>query len=257
MKWTSALLLLPAVLAPFASAARDYDAHDYYAVHLKSSVHPQNVSAHLGLHYEGPLGNLPDHHTFRTERHFGHDHIKTAIKELRWRRRKREVGADEPHVLDNILLAQKQELHKRFPLVKRGVLPPPPIDFHVPRQSEEPPIDSNVQKGLDIAKTLGIGDPIFQDQWHLYNHVQIGHDINVTGVWAQGITGKNSTVCIVDDGLDMDSDDLRDNYFAAGSYDFNEQVEDPKPRLSDDKHGTRCAGAVSYTHLTLPTKRIV
>jgi len=248
MKLSSILLLLPATVL---GAARDYDLHDYYAVHLKPSVHPENVSAHLGLHYEGPLGKLEDHHLFRTAKNFGYDHIQTAIKELKWRRRKREVGAEEPHVLDNVLLAQKQELHKRFPLVKRSALPPLPpdqpyYDFLRRRQSEQPPVvDSNVQKGLDIAKTLGIGDPIFQDQWHLYNHVQIGHDINVTGVWEQGITGKNSTISIVDDGLDMDSDDLKDNYFAKGSYDFNDQVEDPKPRLSDDKHGTRCAGEVS------------
>ncbi|KAI7095271.1 hypothetical protein KC352_g39149, partial [Hortaea werneckii] len=113
------------------------------------------------------------------------------------------------------------------------------------RQKDDTPVDWQVQKGLDLAESLGIEDPIFQDQWHLYNHIQPGHDINVTGVWEQGITGKNSTVCIVDDGLDMDSDDLKDNYFAAGSYDFNDQVDDPKPRLSDDHHGTRCAGEVA------------
>ncbi|KAM0722330.1 hypothetical protein Q7P37_001771 [Cladosporium fusiforme] len=244
MKWTNALLLLPAVWQQ-AWAARDYDAHDYYAVHLSRDVHPDSLSSHLGLQYEGPLGNLEDHHVFRTTRSHGYDHIKSAIKELKWRRRKRDVGWDEPHVLDNVLLSQKQELHKRFPLVKRDALPPLERDPTIwPRQKDHL-IDSNVQTGLDIAEAMGIKDPIFQDQWHLYNHVQTGHDLNVTGVWEQGITGKNATISIVDDGLDMDSDDLKDNYFAKGSYDFNDDVEDPKPRLSDDKHGTRCAGEVA------------
>ena len=244
MKWTSALLLLPAVLKS-ACAQRDYDTHDYYAVHLSPDINPESVSSHLGLHYDGPLGELQDHHIFRTSRSQGQDHIKTAIQDLKRRRRKRDVGWDEPHVLDNVLLSQKQELEKRFPLFRRSALPPLETDdAHLIRQSD-PPVDSYVQRGLDIAKTLGIEDPIFQEQWHLYNHVQIGHDINVTGVWQQGITGKNATISIVDDGLDMDSDDLKDNYFAKGSYDFNDQVEDPKPRLSDDKHGTRCAGEVS------------
>ncbi|KAI7113644.1 hypothetical protein KC352_g34934, partial [Hortaea werneckii] len=185
-----------------------------------------------------PLGELEDHHIFRADdRQHGYDHIQTARDDLRRRRRKREVGWEEPNLLDHVLLSQKQELHKRFPLVKRGVLPA--------RQKDDTPVDWQVQKGLDLAESLGIEDPIFQDQWHLYNHIQPGHDINVTGVWEQGITGKNSTVCIVDDGLDMDSDDLKDNYFAAGSYDFNDQVDDPKPRLSDDHHGTRCAGEVA------------
>jgi len=78
-----------------------------------------------------------------------------------------------------------------------------------------------------------------------------------------GITGQNITVSIVDDGLDMYSNDLKDNYvststlssieaailiydqFAEGSYDFNDHVPEPKPRLSDDRHGTRCAGEVA------------
>ncbi|KAK4550008.1 hypothetical protein LTR36_002975 [Oleoguttula mirabilis] len=232
--WFPALLL--SIPSTCAARARDYDAHDYYAVHLSPSIQPQDVSDHLGLHYEGPLGELQDHYIFRaSDRQQGYDHIQTAQEDLRRRRRKREAGSEEAHILDTVLLAQKQELEKRFPLVKRSIIP----------TRQEPPVDPAVQKGLDIAKTLGIADPIFQDQWHLYNPVQAGHDINVTGVWEQGITGKNSTVCIVDDGLDMDSDDLRANYFAAGSYDFNEQVNDPKPRLSDDKHGTRCAGEIA------------
>ncbi|KAI6805399.1 hypothetical protein KC350_g14597, partial [Hortaea werneckii] len=216
----------------------DHDAHDYYAVHLRNGITPSDVAQHLGLSYEGPLGELEDHHIFRADdRQHGYDHIQTARDDLRRRRRKRELGWEVPSLLDHVLLSQKQELHKRFPLVKRGVLPA--------RQKDDTPVDWQVQKGLDLAESLGIEDPIFQDQWHLYNHIQPGHDINVTGVWEQGITGKNSTVCIVDDGLDMDSDDLKDNYFAAGSYDFNDQVDDPKPRLSDDHHGTRCAGEVA------------
>lgn len=36
--------------------------------------------------------------------------------------------------------------------------------------------------------------------------------MNVTGLWLEGITGHNATVSIVDDGLDMYSNDLKDNY---------------------------------------------
>ncbi|KAK3117387.1 pheromone processing endoprotease [Teratosphaeriaceae sp. CCFEE 6253] len=230
--WLSTLLAVPATCL----ARRDYDAHDYYAVHVHSSTHPQSLAEHLGLHYEGPLGELEDHFIFRADtRQHGHDHIQTAIEDLRRRRRKRDVDPTAPHILDRLLLSQKQDPRTRFPRLKRSVLPP----------RQDAPVDSLVQKQKDIASSLGINDPIFADQWHLYNPAQPGHDINVTGVWAQGITGTNSTVCIVDDGLDMDSDDLRANYFAAGSYDFNDHVDDPKPRLSDDHHGTRCAGEVA------------
>ena len=135
-----------------------------------------------------------------------------------------------------MLLSQKQDLHKRFPLVKRDIVHP--------RQSTGA-IPDWTQKGLDIAERLQIKDPIFQEQWHLYNHIQPGHDINVTRVWAQNITGHGSKICVIDDGLDFDSDDIKANYFAEGSYDFNDQGPDPKPQLSDDKHGTRCAGEIS------------
>lgn len=242
MRWPSLLIRLLLIIGPSAALRRDYDAHDYYAVHLRQGVDPGHLGDHLGLHYEGPLGELKDHHIFRTsERQHDYDHIQIAKEALKVRRRKREVGSEVPHILDHVLLSQKQDVSKRFPLVKRSWMP------ETRQQNGNyagTPVESAVEEGLAVAKTLGIQDPIFQEQWHLHNTIQVGHDLNVTGVWAQGITGKNSTVCIVDDGLDMDSDDLRDNYFAAGSYDFNDQVKDPKPRLSDDRHGTRCAGEI-------------
>ena len=249
----SALLLLPAavLLGPVYAALskRDYDSHDYYAVHLRPGIHPEAFASHLGLHYDGPLGELEDHHIFRaSETQFEYDHIDTAVEDLRRRRRKRDAGASDPHILDHILLSQKQELHKRFPLVKRQQPPSSIVELdrlRKPFPDSTPPIQDAVQEGLDIAERLGIADPIFQEQWHLFNHVQLGHDINVTGLWSQNITGHGSTVCIVDDGLDLDSDDLKANYFADGSWDFNDVGPDPKPRLSDDKHGTRCAGEVS------------
>ncbi|KAK4565453.1 pheromone processing endoprotease [Recurvomyces mirabilis] len=237
--WLPSGLLLWLASDTWAHQNRDYDAHDYYVVELRSGQRAKELSRALDLHYDGPLGALDDHHIFRTEtRQDGYDHVQTAQEELRLRRRRRDVGAEEPHILDHVLLNKKQDLSTRFPLVKRGVIPP-----SVRQNAVGDP--TLIQEGLDIAKTLEITDPIFQDQWHLYNHIQPGHDINVTGVWEQGITGKNSTVCIVDDGLDMDSDDLKANYFQAGSWDFNDQVQDPKPRLSDDHHGTRCAGEVA------------
>jgi kexin len=53
------------------------------------------------------------------------------------------------------------------------------------------------------------------------------------------------TVCFIDDGLDYTHPDLKDAFYAKGSYDFNDHVALPTPRLSDDRHGTRCAGEVA------------
>ncbi|KAL7418561.1 pheromone processing endoprotease [Cryptotrichosporon argae] len=86
---------------------------------------------------------------------------------------------------------------------------------------------------------------MLSEQWHLINTDMANIELNVTALWAGGITGDGIKVVIVDDGLDMDSEDLKANFYAEGSYDFNDHSELPKPRLSDDQHGTRCAGEIA------------
>ncbi|KAF2869547.1 KEX1 protease precursor [Massariosphaeria phaeospora] len=224
------LLSAAALVSAAHLPPRNYTTHDYYAVHLSAATSPTELAAHLGLDYEGTLGALDDHHVFRAPKH-DHDIVDDAVQELKRRRRKRELS-QEAHLLDNIRFTQKQKIKPRH--WKRNVIPR--IDS---------PVSDAVQAQRDVATELNISDPIFEEQWHIFNTKTPGNDLNVTDVWLQGITGKNVTACIVDDGLDMDSDDLKDNFFAEGSYDFNDHVVLPKPRLSDDRHGTRCAGEVA------------
>lgn len=219
-------------------APRDFSGSDYYVLHLDTDTSPDQIALRLGLTHEGQLGELQDHHIFAASK-AEHDVVKRELAE----RRRRKRGVDDRDILDGVLLSKKQEL--RAPWEKRIVPPPragpPPLSK---RQGDEP-VDWALQKQKSVATTLGINDPIFNEQWHLFNAVQPGHDVNVTDVWLQGITGKNATVAIVDDGLDMYSNDLKANYYAQGSYDFNDKTDEPRPRLSDDRHGTRCAGEVS------------
>jgi kexin len=209
---------------------RNYTTHDYYAIHIASDASPNELAALLGLEYDGPLTAISDHHLFKAPKH-EHDIVEDARQELKRRRRKREALGYHP--LDSVQFTQKQKVKPRH--WKRSVIPAPKVRAD----------DEAVSAQREIARALKINDPIFGDQWHLFNVKTPGNDINVTDVWMQGFTGKNVTACIVDDGLDMDSDDLRDNFFAEGSYDFNDHVDLPKPRLSDDRHGTRCAGEVA------------
>jgi kexin len=219
--------------------ARDYDAQDYYVLHLDSTTLPSQVAIQLGLTHEGQLGELEDHHIFSCHKQ-EEDVVHTALKERR--RRKRSFGGSD--ILDGVRFAQKQKIKAR--MEKRGPLPPPPEGYAAPvEERQESPAEAVLAKQAAVAAALDIQDPIFHEQWHLLNPVQVGHDVNVTDVWMQGITGHNATVAIVDDGLDMYSEDLKDNYYAEGSYDFNDNVLEPKPRLADDRHGTRCAGEVS------------
>lgn len=64
----------------------------------------------------------------------------------------------------------------------------------------------------DMAELLGIQDPLWSKQWHLVNGIIEQNSINVTDVWLEGIQGQGVNVAIVDDGLDMHSDDLAPNF---------------------------------------------
>lgn len=238
------LLAAASALAAQDLRPRSYDTHDFYALQLDASSSPSEVAALLGLEYDGPLGELDDHHLFRATKHQD-DVVADAVKELKRRRRRRDIQYD-PTPLDGIRFHQKQVARKR--LTKRGpVSPDVAARAWVARAEEEASSEDEVAIAArkTVMDTLGIQDPIFTEQWHLFNTLEVGNDLNVSGLWQEGITGKGSTVCIVDDGLDMDSEDLKDNYFRDGSYDYNDHVKDPKPRLSDDRHGTRCAGEVA------------
>ncbi|KAI1774712.1 peptidase S8/S53 domain-containing protein [Hypoxylon cercidicola] len=215
---------------------RNYDSHDYYVLHLERDVQPDQIASRLGLRHEGQFGQLPGHHIFSTSLKTEDDVVRREVQE---RRRKRSLGGVD--VLDSVKSVHKQKL--RAPMQKR-VIPPPPSGRYPTRRADKPDAKA-VEYQKSVMSQLDISDPIFNEQWHLYNPVQLGHDVNVTGVWLSGVTGKNATVAIVDDGLDMYSNDLKPNYYAEGSWDYNDQRPEPRPTLQDDRHGTRCAGEVS------------
>jgi kexin len=213
---------------------RNYTTHDYYALHISPSSSPSELAAHLGLTYEGPLSALADHHVFKAPKH-NSDIVDEARQDLKRRRRKREAGL-ESHILDGIHFTQKQKVNPRH--WKRSVIPELP-------ERAGPPVTDAIKAQREIATKLEIHDPIFEEQWHIFNVKTPGNDINVTDVWMQGITGKGVTACVVDDGLDYDSQDLKANFFAEGSHDYNDHEDLPTPKLSDDRHGTRCAGEIA------------
>lgn len=238
-----------------AKRIRNYETHDYFALQLEASASPLTVAQSLGAFLEGPLGELENHYIYSSPKRTS-GLVEDTLHEVRqWHRRKRGIkhvaskttlSARQLAQLDGVLWSEKQQLRHR--LVKR--IPPRPVEVRQEAPAvNEPPDDEEhkaaAQRLDEIATTLDIQDPIFKEQWHLFNSVQLGHDLNVTGVWLQGITGNGSITSVIDDGLDMYSDDLKDNYFARGSHDFNDPGDEPRPRLFDDKHGTRCAGEIA------------
>ncbi|KAL4751759.1 hypothetical protein BDW72DRAFT_172965 [Aspergillus terricola var. indicus] len=226
---------------------RSYETRDYFALHLDASTSPSDIAIRLGARHEGQVGELDGHHTFSLPRENGAD-LDALLEDLQIKRKLRRRDGDDGALdkrdqeLAGILWSQKLVPKQR--LVKRTPLPEK-LARESRSDGEEGEDVEAVQTRSKLVSTLGIADPIFTEQWHLFNTVQVGHDLNVTGVWLEGITGKGATAAIVDDGLDMYSNDLSPNYFPEGSWDFNDHTAEPRPRLRDDRHGTRCAGEVA------------
>lgn len=84
-----------------------------------------------------------------------------------------------------------------------------------------------------------IPDPLFQKQWHLHSHP---YSVDVEGTPE---TGANITIAIVDDGLEHTHPDLKENYDAAHSWDYNDADPNPMPELPDQAHGTAAAGVAA------------
>lgn len=132
-------------------------------------------------------------------------------------------------------------LHKKR-LVKRA---PVPIERDSAVSIFERKQDSSVEHLNNVAAEFQINDPIFKDQWHIVNTAFPGHDVNVVPVWRMNITGKGIVTALIDDGLDYESPDLKDNFSPEGSWDYNDNRPNPKPMLENDYHGTRCAGEIA------------
>ncbi len=101
-------------------------------------------------------------------------------------------------------------------------------------------------------------DPLYSAQWHLKNTGQVGNDnkrgkvgedINVEPVWSSCIDdscrGEGIRIAVVDNGLEMTHEDLKENVVLGKSYDYVDQDTDPSP----GDHGTSVAGIIAARDL--------
>ncbi|SCU90034.1 LAMI_0E00298g1_1 [Lachancea mirantina] len=209
--------LLSLTLTVFALAAsciqiptKDHQNRGYFAVQSKLSS-KELLALHPDWTFEHDVRALENHYVF--------SHSSEAKKSEIYEKREFS-GIEMIHELP------PKRLNKRLPV----------SDY---------PTDSSSARLWDVKEKLDIADPLFERQWHLINSNYLGNDVNVTGLWFENITGQGVVAAVVDDGLDYESEDLRDNFSAEGSWDFNDNGPLPKPRLKDDYHGTRCAGEIA------------
>ncbi|KAH9952067.1 peptidase S8/S53 domain-containing protein [Amylocystis lapponica] len=237
-----ALLAYDSVLAA-KPAKRYYATHDYYVLehnpHAGASL--AEVARALGVEVVEKAGELRNHWLVRAEKLAARleerrtDPVLDALQSFKDQARSYSFSARDEEALRTRRVASSvrhlspQTLRQR---VRRA--PPPPI-----------PVEDGIESSQIVAERLGINDPEFGKQWHLINDEYPHHMMNVSSVWEMGFTGKGVITALVDDGLDYGNEDLTANYYAAGSYDFNDHIDLPTPSLSEDHHGTRCAGQIA------------
>ncbi|EJF66179.1 peptidase S8/S53 domain-containing protein [Dichomitus squalens] len=230
------VLAIQSVLAA-QPAKRFYNTHDYYVLEhdpLEGASLAEIASA-LGVEVVEQAGELANHWLVRVAKGLQKRDADPVLRSLEGLR----LEAKSPHSPRSESTLQRRRVASSvknvFPqtLRQRVKRAPPPI---------RPP---KVETAEEVAHRLEFQDPEFGRQWHLVNNDYPEHMMNVTALWEDGITGKGVITAFVDDGLDYTSDDLAANFYAYGSYDYNDHTDLPTPVLFDDHHGTRCAGQVA------------
>jgi len=239
-----ALLVYDSVSA--TPAKRHYSTHDYYVLEhnpLAGASLADCVRA-LGVEIVEQAGELHNHWLVRAPKPSSSlgkrraDPVLQALEDLQTQAHSSGLPARSEDTLQNRRIASAVKYLSPQTLRQRTKRAPPPI-------SPGGQTDEEVESSAAVAQRFGILDPEFGRQWHLVNDEFPHNMMNVTGVWEMGFTGTGVITALVDDGLDYSSDDLAANFYAAGSYDFNDHLDLPTPTLFDDHHGTRCAGQIA------------
>lgn len=189
---------------------KTYDTHDYYVLEHNPAhgLSPHQCAQALGAQLIEQVGELKNHYVVSVPKSTRDSSLylprgdltagrnyepATALQTLRKRAAKAHNGrAHSKRLSSSIRSLELQTPRQR--LVKRGTL----LD--------------------EVIQTLDIKDPLFPKQWHIVNEEFPEHMMNVTGVWKEGITGKNVISAIVDDGLDYESGDLAPNFVSNCLY---------------------------------------
>ncbi len=126
--------------------------------------------------------------------------------------------------------------------------------------SPAPTASTCAETGVDakFACQTGATEPLYAYQWALkqatsffksFSGVADGTtDLNVEAVHAAGIKGQGVNVLVLDDGVDIDNEDLAANVNRSMTYNFDDGSNNPTPAdvpaNIDEAHGTHVAGII-------------
>ena len=207
------LLALSTAASSSQPHKRSYDTHSYYTIELPQSSTEEAAALaarSLGAELVERVGELDDHWIVRragglSVRSMGQDPVESRFHA----RRALDVASVtrlEPRKRVKRVLTPEHMKLKRGP---RSFKNWDMRDQGDPDAADPVEEDSRDTSELEyLQNQMGFKDPMLNQQWHIANPESKEWELNVTGLWTQGITGRNVSVVVVDDGLDHEHEDL-------------------------------------------------
>ena len=203
--------------APTAGSIDFTGDHDYFRLDLATSTHlylnVRSVQGERVVGFTVDVGDriVPSNTYLRTDGFFVRDHFGPGTHYIRV-----------------------------FKLFRVGSNPVP-YTIHAFEDAGYPAFLEDCQAKTDALNDPQIGDSLYGCQWHLRN--QSGEDINVEPVWAEGITGEGINIALVDDGMDFNHEDLRENVNTSLNHNYINLLDSIfNPYFH---HGTFMAGIIA------------
>ena len=190
---------------------RTYGTHDYYALEYfpgPFGASLDEVTTALGVEVVEQVGAFKDTWLVQAEkprellgsREESFDLVLSKFERLQVQASSHITSRSEETLLAKRVVSSVTFLERQFlqELVKRA--PPPPF------------FPSHSATSQEVADRLHLHDPLFKEQWHLVNDEHPEHMMNTTPVWDMGFSGKDVLVSYIDDGLDDQTEDLKDAF---------------------------------------------
>jgi kexin len=187
---------------------RSYDTHHYFSLETDPSASVESASrlaSSLGAQLIERIGELDGHWLVRCDKDSAQNGNRKRDAERgyqdvieRWQGMKRKRSSEGGAIRDVRHLPVRKRSKRQF-------------EAEAPSNQTWLPRDS-MQELTYAQSSLSLADPLLPKQWHLINTVMPDVELNVTGLWGQEINGKGVKIAIIDDGLDMHSDDLAENF---------------------------------------------
>ncbi|XP_068681768.1 proprotein convertase subtilisin/kexin type 4-like isoform X3 [Montipora foliosa] len=142
-------------------------------------------------------------------------------------------------VVDNYYSFQQEKVDSVH--IHQGLLSDPKVKMVERQELKSYSLRSSLSEGFYV------NDARWEDMWYI-NGKNGQPTYNVIDIWKRNITGEGVVVAVVDQGLDPEHPELRDNYDSQASFDLIDNDKIPLPQNKSYKHlghGDNCAGIIA------------